>query len=222
MSHGESGISVALSEAVADRIAQRIIRGDIPPGQQLVEESIQKRYQVSKSPVREAFRILSSEGLVEIRARRGCFVASATEKDIRDNYEVRKLLEGYAARLAYDRIDEEEIERVDTNFSAMQSFVGKQDVLEYTKHHSLFHDAISSCAGNDLLEEMRRNVRMRNQWYQFQYHSVDIKKDLLTHKCLLDAIQKKDVTAKRFQSLVEQHIQIGLDNYNRYLHSEEK
>src|SRR5579872_2208552 len=102
----------SLHRRVVAELRQSILTGQLKPGERLVEERLAEELGVSRNPVREAIRALASEGLVEVKARRGASVLKMTEQEARETIEVRALLEGHNARLAARRQDNEIIKRI--------------------------------------------------------------------------------------------------------------
>jgi DNA-binding GntR family transcriptional regulator len=100
---GPAKVTWSLSEQIANSLVEEIIRGTLAPGQQLQEVALSQRFGVSRGPVREAFRIVEKEGLINIRPRYGAFVAKLSAKNIADIFEVRALLLALAARRIAER-----------------------------------------------------------------------------------------------------------------------
>src|SRR6195256_3047847 len=104
---------LSLHGRVIEELRQAILSGRRKPGERLVEERLADELGVSRNPVREAIRVLASEGLIEVTARRGASVVSMSEQEARETIEVRALLEGQNARLAARRHDKEVLKRLE-------------------------------------------------------------------------------------------------------------
>ncbi|MBN2705569.1 MAG: GntR family transcriptional regulator, partial [Deltaproteobacteria bacterium] len=102
-----------LREKIVEVLRDAIIRQKIRPGERITELEVAERFGISRTPIREAFRQLESEGFLTIIPRKGAVVADIEEKDIRDFYEIKGVLEGYAARQAVARMTEKEILRLE-------------------------------------------------------------------------------------------------------------
>ena len=113
-------INFNLPEYVFKKISHDIITGKYKAGEKLVEAVFQQEFQVSKSPVREALQMLVNAGLVERINRRGCFVKMFTPQEIEDIYLVRIELEGMAAKIAYERMTETQLARLNELYGLMQ------------------------------------------------------------------------------------------------------
>src|SRR6202166_4788519 len=104
----------SLHDQVVTELRQAILSGQLKPGERLVEGKLADELGVSRNPVREAIRVLASEGLVDVAARRGASVAVMSDQEARETIEVRALLEGQNARLAARRHDKELIKRIES------------------------------------------------------------------------------------------------------------
>jgi DNA-binding GntR family transcriptional regulator len=93
-----------LREKILENIRDAILKGDLKPGERVSEPDIAERYGISRTPIREAFRQLESEGYLTVIPRKGAVVAKHSEKDIEEFYSIKSVLEGYAAQLAAERM----------------------------------------------------------------------------------------------------------------------
>jgi len=107
------GPDKTLREKIVDQLRCAIVQGKYAPGLRLQEIEIAEQYKTSRTPVREAFRVLESEGLVEVRPRRGAIVSNASNGDIEDLDEIKSVLELYAAQKAVSIISDDEINRLE-------------------------------------------------------------------------------------------------------------
>lgn len=206
----------SLSEFLFDSIAAKILNGELKVGQKLVENDLQKEYEVSKSPVREAFQMLINIGLVERKARRGCYVKQITEKTVVDNYIVRIALEGEAARMAYSTITSADIAELKSIYAEMSDAADRNETLHYLECHDRFQSFFSEKSDNDTLVDFCRKIRMQNMWYRTQYLMVNIQSDLHTHDILIERLERREDTPEGFGALMKEHIKVGLDNFLKY------
>lgn len=207
----------SLSELIYKDISSRIISGQYQPGEQLVENTLQERYSVSKAPIREAFQMLINDQLVERRPRRGCFVKTPEEKQIKDIYEIRLLLESYAASKAYERLDKSDVKKLRESYDEMEKAAKNNDRSAYYICHDVFQSFFSNECGNDVIAEHCQKLRAQNRWYHMQFFHTDLIEDFHTHDKLLEHFEKHDVTPYDIQVLMQEHIKIGLANYDKYL-----
>jgi DNA-binding GntR family transcriptional regulator len=147
------------AEAVAERLREMIITGELPPGTRLRQADIAAQFAVSTTPVREAFTSLAREGFVRQDAHRGVEVFRPTEDDIRENYEIRLALEPLAAELAAPRITEATLAQLETILVEMEKPVEFQLGTDLNRR---LHLAIYQSANRpqllDIIERLRRSA----------------------------------------------------------------
>lgn len=209
-------VLLSLSEYLFEKIAEKIMSGAYKVGQKLVENDLQTEYDVSKSPVREAFQMLINVGLIERKARRGCYVRQITQQAIIDNYVVRAGVEKIAAKLAYEKRTEAGIRALKSIYQDMKKAVDHKNKEEYDKQHDRFQSFFAEISGNETLSEICKKIRMQNMWYRTQYSRIDILADLHTHDALLLGYETGDASSDEYASLMEDHINVGLKNFLSY------
>lgn len=150
-----------LAETIRQRLADDILRGVYPPGARLDENGLARRFNLSRTPVREALRQLTSAGLVEMRPRRGVIVSLPTESTLAEMFEVMGELEASCARLAAQRMSP--AERVNLEFVHRRSFdaVRGNDTEGYRTLNFEFHDVVYRGAHNDFLLATTVGIRQR-------------------------------------------------------------
>lgn len=140
-----------LSDRLYAVLKDEIARGDLTPGQRLVEADIARRFEVSHAPVREALRRLAHEGLAVQLPRRGTFVSSVSEDDARRSYELRSVLESFAAREFCRHASDTGIDRLVAIVDAMETAADDQDVVGVMELNIEFHRAVWEAANHPLL-----------------------------------------------------------------------
>jgi DNA-binding GntR family transcriptional regulator len=135
-----------------EEVRRRIIAGDIPPGVNISEVALASEFGVSRTPVRETFKQLQTEGLVEIRPRVGTFVTTPSRREINELFEMKELLEGAAARLLALRGRVPEIDRLEDNLRRFDEAVANDDKAHYVELVDEFHNLIVVGADNTKLE----------------------------------------------------------------------
>mgnify|MGYP003299253459 FL=1 len=131
-----------LRDVVFQTLRQAILRGELKPGERLMEIQLANKLGVSRTPIREAIRKLELEGLVLMIPRRGAEVAEITEKSLRDVLEVRGALEELAVDLACERITEEDISKLKEAAKEFESTLSNEDVTKIAEADVKFHDII--------------------------------------------------------------------------------
>jgi len=151
-----TGLGSTRAQAVADEIRRQILSGELEPGTRLRQIELAERFNVSTTPVREAFGLLARHGLVRHDVQRGVVVFTPTVRDVLENYEIRLALEPLATELAARRIGEADIERLDTVVAEMRA---TDDGLAYLELNRAFHRAIYAAADRPRLLEIIESLR---------------------------------------------------------------
>ena len=215
---------VGLGVQIAETLKIAILEGEFKGGEQLVEQELQARFSVSRSPLREAFRELEKLGLVDILPRRGTFVRRISRKDIEESFPVRAALEGLAAELACRNITEDDLEKMDFLLGQMERAAQERDTEKYYTHHLRFHQVFIERAENELLINTLEKLRMQSLWHRFsyQYYQEDFEKSFQAHQDILDLFKTRDVSSGTIGKAVEHHINVALDSFLVYLENSER
>ena len=195
-----------LRDVVFKTLRQAILKGNLSPGERLVEIRLAKDLGVSRTPIREAIRMLELEGLVIMIPRRGAEVAGITGKSLRDVLEVRKALEELAIEIACERMDEEDIRELNLAMDDFKKAVEKMDLIEIAKSDEHFHDVIFKATDNDKLMLLVGNLREQMYRYRIEYIKDADKRALLVteHEGILKALKERNVAMAKEQ--IRQHI----------------
>jgi DNA-binding GntR family transcriptional regulator len=149
----------SLAQDAADRIREQVLLGGYRQGQHLIEAKIADQLQISRGPVREAFKMLRAEGLLTEQPRRGTFVVSLTPQDVRDIYTLRAAIEGAAARLLCRHQDDEATASLDRAVDAIGAAATEGDASAVAQADLAFHEQLCRLSGNQrLLETFRRYI----------------------------------------------------------------
>lgn len=165
--------NLPLRDVVFKTLREGILKGKLKPGERLMETHLADKLGVSRTPIREAIRMLELEGLVTMIPRRGAEVSRISVKDLKDVLEVRNSLESLAARLACERISEEEKEMLK---QAAEDFVKSSKSMDANKMAEAdvrFHDVILNASGNKQLIQLVNNMSIRMFRYRLQYLKDD-------------------------------------------------
>lgn len=183
-----------LRDVVFNTLRQAILRGELKPGERLMEIQLANKLGVSRTPIREALRKLELEGLVNMEPRKGAEVADITEKSLRDVLEVRKALEELSVQLACEKITEEEIEELKRVAERFKDTLNDQDVTKIAEADVAFHDVIYTATDNQKLILLLNNLREQMYRYRVEY----LKKEeaypqlIAEHEELIDNISKRN------------------------------
>ena len=150
-----------LREQIVSSLRESIIKGELYSGQKLTEPDLAEKLGISRTPIREAFRQLESEGFLTVIPRRGAVVSRITRKEIDDFYELKSLLEGYAARIAAEKITEKGIEKLRKINEQLTVLAEKGDVEAFFVKNDEFHNTFIAYCGNEKLLEFREHMVQR-------------------------------------------------------------
>ena len=183
-----------LRDVVFNTLREATLKGELKPGERLMELQLAAKLGVSRTPIREALRKLELEGLVNMVPRKGAEVADITEKSLRDVLEVRKALEELSVQLACEKITEEEIEELKRVAERFKDTLDDQDVTKIAEADVAFHDVIYTATDNQKLILLLNNLREQMYRYRVEY----LKKEeaypqlIAEHEELIDNISKRN------------------------------
>ena len=191
----ESDEFTPLRDVVFKTLRRAILKGELQPGERLMEIALAKKLGVSRTPIREAMRMLELEGLVLMVPRKGAEVAGITEKNLRDTLEVRRALEELAVELACKKITREQLDALKNAEEEFDAAIEKQDSMAIARADEKYHDIIFSSTGNDKLVQMLNNLREQMYRYRLEYvKNATTRKQLREeHELIRKALEKRDV-----------------------------
>lgn len=183
-----------LRDVVFQTLRQAILRGELKPGERLMEIHLAQKLGVSRTPVREAIRKLELEGLVLMIPRKGAVVAEITVTDLEDVLEVRMALEELAVKLACRKITEEQLNAMRQREEIFRKSLYGDDVAACAQADMEFHDAIYAATGNSRLVQILNNLREQMYRYRVEYlKNNEVYEQLLEeHEFLIQAVIKHD------------------------------
>ncbi len=160
----------SLADMTTHFVEKLIITNELKPGQQIKEDDIAERLEISRPPVREAFKTLEGQGLVIRKPRRGTFVVKMTETDIREAYALKAELYAMATDLAMDKITDRQKDQLMSLVTDMVQMINPDscDILKYQKIHSVFHITIMEIAGNSRLMNFASNLHKQIRRFSYQ------------------------------------------------------
>jgi len=162
-----------LRDVVFNTLRQAILRGELKPGERLMEIQLANKLGVSRTPIREAIRKLELEGLVLMIPRKGAEVAEITEKSLKDVLEIRRALEDLAVRLACEKITKEELKELKKAGDEFKKVLKSQDITEVAEADVRFHDVIYMATDNPKLIQLLNNFREQMYRFRVEYLKKD-------------------------------------------------
>lgn len=195
-----------LRDVVFNTLRQAILKGELAPGERLMEIQLAEKLGVSRTPIREAIRKLELEGLVLMIPRKGAEVARISEKSLRDVLEVRRSLEELAIELACERMTEEELRTLEQAQAAFKKAIEDGDAMAIAETDERYHDLIYQGTGNDKLVQILNNLREQMYRYRLEYIKDRDKRQilLLEHDHILKALRGRNIAEAKMA--VREHI----------------
>ncbi|HSH88663.1 MAG TPA: GntR family transcriptional regulator [Ramlibacter sp.] len=189
----------ALHEHVAQRLRQMLVENRIAPGAKLNERELAEILEVSRTPLREAIKMLAAEGLVELVPNRGAIAVSLTETDVLNTFEVMAGLESLSGGLAAERITDEELAEIKAMHFEMMAAYTRQDLSAYYSLNARIHNAINAAAKNPVLTSTYNQVNARLQALRFRSNQDGDKwkRAMKEHEKMVEALVAHDAQAMR-------------------------
>jgi len=194
-----------LSEKAYQLIKEKIITLDLPPSSLINEQTLMEDLELGRTPIREALQRLAADGLVNVVPRRGMFVANIHITDLQKVFEVRILLEGFCARLAAERITDEQIAEIEAVLQELEQ-TQNADIETLMTIDERFHALLYQAAGNELLTEAldRLYAPSLRLWYLVVDRLADLRAEIVVHREIIPALKARD--GARAEAIMQQHI----------------
>lgn len=194
-----------LSDQVKQYILDAIERGELQPGERLVESQLARQLRISQAPVREAIRDLVSSGFLEREPHKGTMVRLLTEKDMQEIYNVRAVLDALAAEEATPRITEEDLQELQMTVDKMLQMAQAGDYLAAARYDWQFHVQIVALSGNSLLQRIYDNLQLGQYiLITMRRSSISLEQLAARHQAVIEALATRDPAIARRAML--QHI----------------
>lgn len=183
-----------LRDVVFHTLREAILKGELKPGERLMELQLAAKLGVSRTPIREAIRMLEQEGLAVTIPRKGAEVAKMTEKDMEDVLQIRDALDELAASIACEQITKEELDDLKSTMHAFEESTQTGDLKRIAEADVRFHDIIYKATGNPKLENMLSNLREQMYRYRVEYLKDEKNYPVLVreHSEIVEGLLKKD------------------------------
>jgi DNA-binding GntR family transcriptional regulator len=191
---------------VADRVRNMIERGELASGERIPERELCDTFGVSRTPLREALKVLASEGLVELLPNRGARVKQLTYKMVKDTYDLMGALEGLSGELACQRISDEGIDAICALHDEMLGFYRERKAMEYFRVNQQIHESLLNASGNDVLLEMYNNLSQRVKRVRYSKEMSDDywRRAVEDHEEMIVALKQRD--SKRLGQILRDHL----------------
>ncbi len=184
-----------MSEQIADILRENIISGNINPGEKVNEYQVAKLLNISRPPIREAFRLLAAEGLITLVPRKGAFVSKLSVQEVKEIYEMKSMMESFAVRLAIPIIDEKEISELDSINNLMEEKIKQNNFKAILKLNIEFHRKMIKMSKNEKLAYFYESIVLPIRKYQRVGLSAPISWEvsLKEHRGITQAIESKNI-----------------------------
>lgn len=184
-----------LRDVVFNTLREAILKGDLKPGERLMELQLASKLGVSRTPIREAIRMLEQEGLAVTTPRKGAEVAKMTLKDMEDVLEIRDALDELAVRIACQKISDEQLKQLEDMKELFEKSAQTGNVKKIAEADVTFHDVIYEATGNPKIVTLLNNLR--EQVYRYRVEYIKDPKNYPTliaeHEAILESLKNRDV-----------------------------
>ncbi|GAB4393918.1 MAG: GntR family transcriptional regulator [Kiloniellaceae bacterium] len=195
-----------LHNELSDRLRHMIVEGELAPGEKLAEKELCEQFGVSRTPLREAMKVLATEGLVQLTPNRGCTVSKLTLADLDEAFPIMGALEALSGELACQHITDDEILHIEKLHSRMVQKYEGGALRDYFKLNEQIHQLILDAARNPTLAQMQLSLsgRVRRARYMANMSPARWAKAVAEHEKILEALQGRD--GKRLAVLLKEHL----------------
>jgi DNA-binding GntR family transcriptional regulator len=200
----------ALYEDVAELLRQRIFSRELQPGGWIDELKLAEQYGISRTPLREALKVLATEGLVTMKVRRGAYVTEVNDKDLRDVFHLMAVLEADAASAVAQIATDKQLQELDALHQQLEKAAkDRKDHIKFFTINEAFHIRLLEIADNKWACQMVADLRkvMKLNRAQSLLKSGRIEESLAEHSTIMDALKKRDAVAA--QTAMRAHIESG-------------
>lgn len=210
-----------LRDVVFNTLRDAILRGDMKPGERLMEMHLANKLGVSRTPIREAIRMLEQEGLAIIVPRKGAQVAKMTEKDLQDVLEIRDSLDELAVSMACKRMTEEQLVELKKAMKDFELATKSKDARKICEADEEFHNVIYKMADNPKLENIVNNLREQMYRYRYEYIKGNSTYHQLIkeHSAIIEGFERQD--AEYVRSIMHTHLENQIEAVRMVIRKQE-
>lgn len=204
-------INRPLYEDVAERLREQIFSHELAPGSWLDEQSLAIAFGISRTPMREAIKVLASEGLVTTKMNKGAYVTEVDRRDLEQIFTVLSLLEGQAAKETAIKASEAQLTQLDNLHHRLEKAAADRDTEQFFEINVKFHELIQEIAGNKwmngVIEDLRKVLKLQRR--DSLSRTGRLLSSLVEHREILQAILKRDPLAA--EMAMRKHLTRGLE-----------
>jgi DNA-binding GntR family transcriptional regulator len=214
----EEGEARTLHHGIAATLRELIIHNQLPPGKRLTEQALCERLEVSRTPLREALKVLAHEGLVEILPNRGARVVQLTREDVRHLFEVIGALESMGGRLACEQMTDAELCDLKAIHYQMKAGFLRRDLPDYFRNNQAIHERIIAYARNPVLISMHQNLNRRLLRARYLASQTDESRwaaAMEEHEMIIDALERR--SANELAEILLSHLRHKYEAICRHL-----
>ncbi len=199
----------ALYQEVAERLRQRIFAHELPPGTWIDEQALAIDYGISRTPLREALKVLASEGLVTLKPRRGCYVTEISERDLDEIFPLMAMLEGRCAFEASQKARSDDISRLESIHALLEKHATAGNKEGFFEANQEFHRAVQELADNRWLMQVIQDLRKVLKLTRLHSLSLEgrLQQSLDEHRLIMAGFKAKD--PKRAEKAMHDHLVSG-------------
>jgi len=196
----------SLHEALVAPLREMILQGELRPGEKVPEEQLCERFGVSRTPIREALKVLAAEGVLQILPHRGAIVARITEEQIEELFPIMASLERLAGLLACERVSNADVRRVRALHDKMLQHFKSGNESEYLRQNRLIHEAFFEIAGNTMLSALYQQILTRIHVCRFVVRKSPEhwQRAVAEHEQMIELLEARD--GAKLAALLEFHI----------------
>lgn len=199
----------ALYQEVAERLRQRIFAHELLPGTWVDEQKLAEQYGISRTPLREALKVLASEGLVILKPRRGCYVTEISPQDLDDIFPLIALLEGRCAAEAVAKMTPADLEQLTAIHERLELSAREERIADFFEANQEFHKTIQELANNRWLLQVIQDLRKVLKLSRLHSLSLEgrLQQSLEEHRAILAALKAGD--APQVEKAMHDHLLSG-------------
>jgi DNA-binding GntR family transcriptional regulator len=199
----------ALYEEVAELLRQRIFQRELEPGSWIDETKLSQEYGISRTPLREALKVLAAEGLVTMKVRRGAYVTEVSDQDLSEVYHLLSLLESDAAAVVAERATEAQLKDLQALHAELEAAAGDREAFFAVNER--FHMRLLELAGNRWRNQMVADLRkvMKLNRHNSLLKTGRVRESLQEHRAVMEALAQRDAAAAMRR--MQEHFANGLE-----------